>query len=71
MDQRDDNSSGYRDEDKYLTISALLSSASAVVAVAVSGQWVRIAQLVAIAAQLATDLRRQRHTRRTTEDPPS
>jgi hypothetical protein len=65
MNDGDDSSSGYGNEDNYLTISALVSSASAVVAVAASGQWARIAQLVVIAAQLATDLRRQRHTRRT------
>lgn len=63
MNQRDDSSS-CRDVDRYQTISALLSSASAVAAVAVRGRWVWIAELAVIAAQLVTDLRRQRHTRR-------
>ena len=65
MNQSDEKSCRYADKDKYPTISALLSSASAVAAVAVSGQWARIAELVATTAQLATDLKHQRRTRRT------
>lgn len=64
MNQRDDSSSGYSDQHKYLTISALLSAASTIAAV-VGGQPAWMAQLVVIAAQLATDLRSHHHTRRT------